>query len=322
MEQALILELLDRHGKVVLRQRFTQFPVRVGRDYGNDLILDDEAVSPRHLQIAPAGDGQWQIEDLQSDNGTWRHGSKQRIDKDRIANDGLLRLGSSTLQLRSPASQVAPTVRHASKAYRLRRTLGSWWLALPLLLLTIALSTFNEYLNHADKVHASDFAGDAVTWTGMLLLWSGAWALLGRLLNQRHLFVELLSLATMCLLAVFAAGATVDRLHYLGGPGWWNTPLDQTVWLLLAALLPLHLLLTTRLRQRTLLTLCIVLFCLFSGQDVIKGYVGERKFSDELSFNSQLNLLPASMLPYDSADEFLRNTRSVREDAERRAKQE
>lgn len=44
----------------------------VGRSPQADIVLDDDSVSRNHLRITPISQKMFQIEDLQSSNGTWR----------------------------------------------------------------------------------------------------------------------------------------------------------------------------------------------------------------------------------------------------------
>jgi len=46
-------------------------PVVVGRQAGCDLVVDDPLLSRRHFRVAPVGDGDFTIEDLDSKNSTY-----------------------------------------------------------------------------------------------------------------------------------------------------------------------------------------------------------------------------------------------------------
>jgi DNA segregation ATPase FtsK/SpoIIIE, S-DNA-T family len=89
-EQAGALELrvvagLDAGRRMPLRNR----PVTVGRDGDCDLVLVDEGVSRRHVQVSPGASGlRATITDLGSVNGTWVEG--KRIDRDIELSPGQL----------------------------------------------------------------------------------------------------------------------------------------------------------------------------------------------------------------------------------------
>jgi pSer/pThr/pTyr-binding forkhead associated (FHA) protein len=69
--------------------------LRVGRDPGNDIVLDDPRVSRHHLELTRAGDGWWLVRDLGSWNGTYLNG--RRIDIASAADGDRLHLGGADL---------------------------------------------------------------------------------------------------------------------------------------------------------------------------------------------------------------------------------
>ncbi|HEX7203220.1 MAG TPA: FHA domain-containing protein, partial [Arthrobacter sp.] len=65
--------------------------VRVGRDAGADVHLDDDRISRRHLKIVHA-DGLWWVADEASHNGTWVVGHDRVLDEPMPLPPGGLRL--------------------------------------------------------------------------------------------------------------------------------------------------------------------------------------------------------------------------------------
>jgi pSer/pThr/pTyr-binding forkhead associated (FHA) protein len=79
---------------VPVNGRFT-----IGRDETNDLSLADAEVSRNHAVIEPTTGG-WQIQDLDSTNGTWLNNSRIRGSAPLKVGD-ILRLGKTSLQLKA-----------------------------------------------------------------------------------------------------------------------------------------------------------------------------------------------------------------------------
>ncbi len=69
----------------------------VGRDAGNDVVLNDEAASAKHAVVTFA-DGEWWIEDAGSTNGTLLNGSRVH-DKERLRYGDELAVGRIALRL-------------------------------------------------------------------------------------------------------------------------------------------------------------------------------------------------------------------------------
>jgi len=69
----------------------------VGRDAGNDVVLNDEAASAKHA-IVTFADGEWWLEDAGSTNGTLLNGSRIQ-DKERLRYGDELAVGRIALRL-------------------------------------------------------------------------------------------------------------------------------------------------------------------------------------------------------------------------------
>lgn len=54
-----------------------QSTIRVGREPGMDVVIDNPSVSRKHAEIRREGEG-WVLEDLESSNGTFLHGDRVR----------------------------------------------------------------------------------------------------------------------------------------------------------------------------------------------------------------------------------------------------
>jgi len=72
-------------------------PIIVGRSRRCDVVLEDPTVSRRHLELRPAGDGQWLALDVGSLNGTWRH--NRRVGRTLVVPGDELWLGSCPIRL-------------------------------------------------------------------------------------------------------------------------------------------------------------------------------------------------------------------------------
>jgi anti-sigma factor RsiW len=72
-------------------------PVLVGRSHRCDVVLEDPTVSRRHLELRPAGDGQWVAVDVGSLNGTWL--AKRRVTRALVVPGDELWLGSCPVRL-------------------------------------------------------------------------------------------------------------------------------------------------------------------------------------------------------------------------------
>jgi pSer/pThr/pTyr-binding forkhead associated (FHA) protein len=81
---------------IVIRQVFAldKSQIKIGRGLGNDLIIDDPAVSRAHIQISGA-EGAFEIEDLDSTSGTFVN--RQKISKGRLKSGDIVSLAGVSI---------------------------------------------------------------------------------------------------------------------------------------------------------------------------------------------------------------------------------
>jgi hypothetical protein len=72
-------------------------PVLLGRSHRCDVVLEHPTVSRRHLELRPAGDGQWLALDVGSLNGTWL--ANRRVARALVVPGDELWLGSCPVRL-------------------------------------------------------------------------------------------------------------------------------------------------------------------------------------------------------------------------------
>ncbi len=100
MEAPIIIEVLDRFGKVKERHKINRFPVSIGRSYKNDIIIDDNYVSAEHVELMVDGDGHIMATDLHSDNGLFTIHPVIRHDILTIQENQRIRIGHTDLRFR------------------------------------------------------------------------------------------------------------------------------------------------------------------------------------------------------------------------------
>lgn len=70
----------------------------IGRDAGNDIVIDDAEMSAQHAKIWFEGQGFW-VEDLRSTNGTFVNGERLR-EPTRLRDEDLLKMGRTLLKFK------------------------------------------------------------------------------------------------------------------------------------------------------------------------------------------------------------------------------
>lgn len=210
----IVVEVLNRMGKVRERSQHDTFPVRVGRDYrDNDVVVDDDYVSPHHLTIEQDENGHAVVTDLGSENGLLLLPSRERPARAIIATEGLLRIGHTILRLRTPAFVLPPTRREAQYFDKIATSFSHAGACITILALTVAWLYFDAYWSEFSK---TDWLELVLTPVWIMLgvgVWAGLWSMASKISQQTFSFAVHGCIACLALLA--ASWFEVAREYYV-----------------------------------------------------------------------------------------------------------
>lgn len=181
------IEMLARNGEVLHRHRAAALPIRIGRAYDNDVILDDEYAAPHHAVIEPGPEGTPVMRDLGTRNGVV-HGRK-RVQAVTLSGNTVVRLGHTSLRVRPSDFPVPAELRD--------RTMHGWEGLLPGAVgvaLAGLVALLVTWLFDAEPFELLNYVLAPAAGIGAGLLWSSLWAFLNRLFGRytrlgRHLFI-------------------------------------------------------------------------------------------------------------------------------------
>lgn len=227
------IEQLSGHYAVQIRTRFEQLPVRLGRSYASDFIVEDASAAPEHLTIAidPNGGllastvGEVTFEILDDPQAR----QKASIDGNTVIRIGktLLRVRSEADVLELPECKTAPAGKAVSKYLRP----GLFFPILPILL-GIALFALCNWLADTEASGFTHYFVDRLALLYGIVPWVGHWALLSNAFAgdsriSRHLLITGLGLSALALvklaLPLLSSGLAV------GLTGWFDLPLSALV---------------------------------------------------------------------------------------------
>jgi pSer/pThr/pTyr-binding forkhead associated (FHA) protein len=111
--------ILKFNSNVIKELKIDQDEIIIGRDSGNDVQIDNIAVSREHAKII-RGPNYYLIEDLNSTNGTFVNGKK--INKKFLKEDDEISIGKHSLQIileERPAIRKEKKIKGIDSTYRL-----------------------------------------------------------------------------------------------------------------------------------------------------------------------------------------------------------
>jgi hypothetical protein len=207
MEEVMFLEVLGRHGDVVQRIELDRLPATVGRAYDNDVVLDDAYVAAHHLRIERTAAGDLRAVDLGSRNGLYTLSPTKRVTEALLTSDRRVRIGHSQLRVRPRSYDVGPEMEDVSHSWtRHPAALAGVVSAF------IGIELWNYYVSSFEKFEAAKLLGPMLAIVLFSILWSGGWAIVGRLSTGRGNFP---AQATITWLALTAASVAQGLSGYL-----------------------------------------------------------------------------------------------------------
>lgn len=187
MRPPYFVEILAGNGDVLQRQRIAGLPIRIGRGYGNDVILDDAHSAEHHAVVEADDSGHLVLRDLGSQNGVVHLGKRQA--SVALSGTTVVRLGHTRLRVRDADFPVAPEVADT--------TMHSWEGGAPAMAGLALIALFigaEEALSDTESFQSIRYLLVIASGIGAGLVWSGVWALANRLFGGharmgRHLFI-------------------------------------------------------------------------------------------------------------------------------------
>lgn len=187
MSLPVFVELLTPDGEVIHRNKFAQLPIRIGRAYDNDIILDDPHTAAHHAQIELNQLDELVINDLGSRNGIAQ--DNQRNDFFVVNGDAIYRLGHTRLRVRTASYAVAEEISDSTNHHW-----EGWRPALLGAILLVTIGLLSTWLGDLQQGTLSKYLLELVSIVGFAIGWAGVWALFSRLFSGharfgRHLLI-------------------------------------------------------------------------------------------------------------------------------------
>ena len=308
MSAPYFVEILSRNGDVLHRHKVDTLPIRLGRSYDNDIILDDAHSAAGHAIVDVDDQGQLVLRDLGSKNGTIYHGKRQSSVV--MGGNTLVRLGHTRLRVRAAdfpvAAEIADTTMHGWEGAA-PATIG--------LVLIAVFSCLETWISDVEPFALIRYLLVLASSLAAGLLWSGVWALANRLFGSharlgRHLFILGSGLAVVC---IWRAGSAV--LAYA-----WSaesfTRYGNLVTLAIAfGMLFFHLITIKPHHPRRFAVSCTVMLLVGAGLMLMTNLQGTGHVADELYMSV---LLPPEVRRSDdrSVDQFIANAARLKTSAD------
>ncbi len=210
----IIIEILARQGRVQERHKLQGSRFSIGRGYQSDIIVSDPYVCPLHVLLQFDPDEQhWKLVDQSTRNGTFLVG-KGLLQQTHIVQSGdEFDLGETRVRLLLPQHEV-PATRKLPKAQVLEDYLASPWTALALLVSTLGLFAFVQYLGQGTETRLQELLLQALMFLAVPFIWACVWGLIGRIAVHEARFSFQLSLGSLLAVGLLYISIGADYLAF------------------------------------------------------------------------------------------------------------
>ena len=228
MATIIIIETLDKNGKVHERHLVNKLPFKLGRGYQSDLIMDDDFVSPLHAQIESDAKGDLVIVDQQSKNGVFYFKNSQRIDVAAVQSGTEIRLGHTRVRFRMPDFEVANALRDVLHDHVISRVLNNYGLLWIIWALIFTIVGLDKSMGNYNDDSLLQMLDDVIPDFLRLMVWVGLWVIINRSTTHAtnigaHLLVAFSGYAGLIMIDglnnyvsfIFSLGDEIYILEYL-----------------------------------------------------------------------------------------------------------
>jgi len=196
----MILEIHHHAGDAATSHiRISEFPIRIGRGYRNDIIISDPHINPDHIEIDWSDDA-WQVKDLGSINGLFVNGIGTA--QARLYSGDRIRIGQTELRTLRADYPVPPTLllQKANPLFAWLTRPINIWLSFGLSIATVCgMSYLGIWSDNQDAGMTTAIA--AAVAACVILIWSAVWAAAGRLIKRKPNFTGHIALMSLYLAA-------------------------------------------------------------------------------------------------------------------------
>jgi pSer/pThr/pTyr-binding forkhead associated (FHA) protein len=275
------VEILNHNGDLQARHKFNELPIRIGRSYSNDIILDDPHTAAEHAIIELNETGNIVLRDLGSQNGIKLKGKKHTQAK--LNSDTTAQLGQTFIRVRDSHYVVNAEVSDTTNLH---------WQGWPILLSAIfiigCLSLTDSWLDDIADNKISDYITTLIQWLVSAAAWAGIWALANRVFGgatnfNRHLFTLSCGLAGL------------DIYHYIStffgfafSWEWLILYKGHMIVIIALATIYYHLRLINPHNRALFKLLCVCAAIAISSLKLVSNYQSTDMYADELYMSESL----------------------------------
>ena len=213
--ETLILHVSARSARSAELTRSHGRSLTVGRGFDNDVVLSDPYVAPYQLRFDRDAEG-WQVVRLDHTNPVLINGHAMEADRARVVPGDRVTTGRTELGVHAPDEALEPARKLLLSSWAFAGRVGPF-VTFGFLLLVCTLDSVADFLQFSTDLEWEQHAYAALFSAVILVVWSGVWAVVGRILRHHPHFFDQLAASTLVFLGVAIAVPAVSYLEFVTG---------------------------------------------------------------------------------------------------------
>jgi hypothetical protein len=230
---AIVLELLSRKNIPLKHYKFEQDYVCVGRDFNNDLRLDDPYVCPSHMLVAIDPEtGKLMVNDCQSTNGIKVNNTFVR--QATLNSHDVIKIGRTRLRIidtKVPLAEAIPLSELEENISWLNQS----FLAICLSFACLSFLLLSKYLGNVQEFSLIKALPSELGQLAVFCLWPLSFAILGKVVKKDSHIVSQFSLTWLVVLLANALILLQNVAIFNINPGPWFTWIELVIFAILVS---------------------------------------------------------------------------------------
>ena len=216
---AIVLELLSRKNIPLKHYKFEQDYVCVGRDFNNDLRLDDPYVCPSHMLVAiDPESGLLMVNDCQSTNGIKIN--NKYVTQATLQPNDVIKIGRTHLRIIDTKAPL-PKAMPLSALEENLSWLNKAFLTLCLAFICISYLLLSEYINSVNEFKLINVLPAQLGQLALFSIWPLCFAVLAKVVKKESHIVSQINLTLIVTLLFFLLNLLQKVLAFNINPGAW-----------------------------------------------------------------------------------------------------
>ncbi|KXI28905.1 FHA domain-containing protein [Paraglaciecola hydrolytica] len=216
---AIVLELLSRKNIPLKHYKFEQDYVCVGRDFNNDLRLDDPYVCPSHMLVAiDPESGLLMVNDCQSTNGIKIN--NKFVTQATLSPNDVIKIGRTHLRIIDTKAPL-PRAMPLSELEENLNWLNKAFLAVCLSFLCISYLLLSEYIDSVKEFKLIAVLPAQLGQLALFSLWPLSFAILAKVVKKESHIVNQINLTLLITLVFYVLSLLQKIVVFNVNPGAW-----------------------------------------------------------------------------------------------------